>query len=239
MFPASPHARRRAIGLVLTVGLLLAAVTTVAAVDGRHDRPHPAVMAASPARSTSQPGAPTDPLAPVTPPPDVTVDSFDGAQLPVSRTAGPLHVEAGLASGFATTPRGAAFAALHLALRASPDAGPAVYRPTIAHQVAGDATAYLTVVEADYATDAAKAGVAPGQPLPSTAVPAGWRVDVFSATQPTTVHLLLGSTGSPLLVDVPVSLLLVGGDWQLLPPPSGRFTGSPVASPIGYASFSP
>jgi len=212
---AAPAPRRRRRSLLAVAALLLLGVAALGV--GWHHRHRTAAAA---------------------PPPDVTLAPFDGAQLPVSRSAGPFHTNGALVSGFAATPAGAAFAALHLSLRATPDAGPEVYRPTIQQHVAGDASAYLAVVERDYAAAAARAGVVPGQPvLPSTAVAAGWRIDGLSSTQPTTVHLLLGSAGSPLLIDVPVSLLFDGGDWRLLPPPTGRFTGSPVASPAGYTPF--
>lgn len=238
----APAPRRHRRGLLAVAALLLLGIVLLALGWHRHHRQ----SAATPSSTAPPPAAaqaaapPTDMPAAVTPPPDVTLAPFDGMQLPVSRTAGPLHADGPLVQGFAATARGAAFAALHLSLRATPDAGPDVYRPTIQQHVAGDAAAYLATVERDYSAAAARAGVLPGQPVqPSTAVAAGWRVDGLNTSQPTTVHLLLGSTGSPLLVDVPVSLLLDGGDWRLLPPPTGRFAGSPVAGPAGYTPFTP
>lgn len=74
-----------------------------------------------------------------------------GARLPVSPTVGPRTLDHGLARGFSHDAPGAAFAALHLSLRVTPEVGPDVYGPTLAAQVVGDDTVALrTIVDEEY-----------------------------------------------------------------------------------------
>ena len=60
-----------------------------------------------------------------------------GIGLPVSPHDLPRHSRNGLAWGFTDTPRGALLAAVNIAVRTAAQCGPAIYQPTIRHQVTG------------------------------------------------------------------------------------------------------
>ncbi len=171
---------------------------------------------------------------------DLTTMQFQGVTLPVSRTSGPFHVDQDLASGFAETPFGAALAALHISVRMDASTGPKIYRPTISQQTLGDTGALLAVVDQRYSAAAAAAGVTGGGPVPASG-PAGefkgYRVDGYSVTAPTTVHLLVAQPGTSALYDVPATVQWAGSDWKLLPPPGGQPSPSSVDSSVGYTAF--
>jgi len=247
MSGTTPSRGRRllsALGMLVAITLLVLVVH--ADVNHSHSKlagpvPAPTGPAIAPTATSASSTTPTDASTASAPPPAVTTfEPFEGAQLPVSAVAGPSSLSPTTGSGFAPTAAGAAFAALHLSIRAVPDVGPSVFVPTIQRQVAGDAMTYLSDVEAAYAAAAARRGVAAGQPIQlATAVATGWKLAGFGLSKPVTVHVLLGSTGSPLLIDVPVTVIHTDSDWKLLPPPTGSFTGSPVASAVGYTPYLP
>lgn len=222
----------------MLTALALSITAAVWLLGARHaEHRHTSVRPAAPSQSQAG-SAPTSSRPAVSPrTPAASSLILNGMRLPVSPQAGPRYVDGSLVAGFAASPAGAAYAALHLSLRANPDVGPAVYRPTINDQVIG-AAGYLVLVEQDYESTRLRRGIAEGQPLAGgNAVPIGWRIDAYEPDGPTTVHLLLGETGSPVLVDVPVSVVRDVNDWKLLAPATGRFTGSTVASRDGYSSF--
>jgi len=62
----------------------------------------------------------------------------------------------------------------------------------------------------------------------------GYRVDDYGVTRPVTVHVLVSTKANAVLVDVPVTVTWSGGDWKLIPPPGGMFSGTQLTSDTGY-----
>ena len=114
-------ARRRTRALVAAVAavvlIVVAVVGGLVATVGRRGNPAPAppsAITATAAQSAPQPG-PTPPVA-------LQWVTVLGAHLPAGAD-GPRDTSAGRARGFAHTPMGAVFAAAHISVRLSPQAG--------------------------------------------------------------------------------------------------------------------
>jgi len=230
--------RRRDRALATLAVLLIAAVATgILIATHRRTRKGAATPTRQPVPTSSSPSTSAAPSPGSAA--DLTTIQFQGATVPVSRSSGPFRITGDLASGFAETPLGAALAAVHISARVNPDAGPAVFRPTITAQTTGDPAAFLNNINDQYQADAGQAGVAPGAPV-SHGTPGevmGYKVDSYSVTGPTTVHLLASQPGTSLVVDIPVTVTWTGSDWKLIPPPGGSFSGSRVDSSAGYTTF--
>jgi len=136
---------------------------------------------------------------------------------------------------------GAVLAAAHISLRLSPQAGPAVFEPTLAEQVIGaDQAALRQHLEDDYTTARAQLGVPYGAPagqLYSTA--RGYRVSV--AGDSADVALLIegpGQSGS-VLIALSLHVRWVNGDWALVAPTGGDWnTAARVTTDSsGYTRF--
>ncbi len=228
---------------LIALAVLILAGTIAGILIATHSGSGPRTTAPSrqPGPATPPTGNPPNASAPATPgsPADMTTMQFQGATVPVSSSSGPFRIAGDLASGFAETPLGSALAAVHISARTNPDAGPAVFQPTISSQVVGDTAVFLSSVTSQYQADAAQAGVASGAPVthgtPGEVM--GYKIDGYSVTMPTTVHLLAGQPGTALLVDIPVTVTWTDGDWKLVQPPAGQFSGSRVTSSVGYTTF--
>ncbi|SNT65697.1 hypothetical protein SAMN05421812_12540 [Asanoa hainanensis] len=241
--------RTRAIGVVASTVLLAitAGVTgLVVALNGQTG----ATATGQGGPGTAGPGAlhvttePADP-APLSTAPSSTVawTTVAGAGVPVSATAGPADSAGGRARGFARTPFGAVLAAAHISVRLSPQAGPAVFEPTLRDQVVGpDAAALADRVEDDYQQARAQLGLPHGEPagrLYSTI--RGYQVDVESIDRPT-VRLLIegpGASGGSVLVSLVSELQWVDGDWALVAPADGDWSTetSVVTDGAGFKRF--
>lgn len=206
--------------------------TTTASPPGQPagTSPPPPPSTPQPAASpTSTAGQASDPL-----PDDLTFTEVAGVSLPVSDTAGPSQVAAGLARGFTHTQAGAALAAAHILVRVHPEVGADVFGPTLDHQVVGDAgdvqalaanvvDAYEQLLQqwpATYGQPAGRLYLAIG----------GYRVDSFSDTD-ATVALLIeipDNGGGSLLGATTVRMRWHQGDWALLAPAGGAFTDTSV-----------
>jgi hypothetical protein len=188
-------------------------------------------------------GPPSSPVSvAVVMPADTTWTTVAGVALPTSATAGPLHHDHGLASGFAHTPAGAVLAAVHLLVNTTPQVGPAVFEPTLRTQVVGrDAAAMRNAVEADYRSlGGDPAGGGPIGSLPATL--AGVRLAAFTdaAARVDVLTVAVDPTGTARFAATPVDLAWTGSDWALVAPPAGRWTGVVIAvTPAQAASYPP
>jgi hypothetical protein len=168
---------------------------------------------------------------------------FHGIQLPVSAHDGPHDTRGGMAQGFTDTPRGALLAAINIAVRTAALWGPAIYTPTITHQVTGPDAAVLLKADAeDYAQMQATAHVRAGQPAGrGYAVEAAYR---FAAWTPAgaTADIVTegpGTSGTAVLAVTRIEVLWQHGDWRVVAPPGGDWSNAaaPVSSLTGYTAF--
>ncbi|MGI5159213.1 hypothetical protein [Microbispora sp. CA-102843] len=96
----------------------------------------------------------------------ITWQDFHGVRLPLSDLDGPRVLDHDRAKGFSHTREGALLAALHIAIRASSQWGPAVFEPTITEQVVGpDADRLLEQARTQYEERRQEAGLPDGSPL--------------------------------------------------------------------------
>jgi hypothetical protein len=168
---------------------------------------------------------------------------FYGIQLPDSAEDGPRHVRHGLAWGFSDTPGGALVAAVNIGVRTAALWGPAIYRPTIHHEVTGPGTGALLSADAgDYAALRAAARVRPGRPAGrGYAVEAAFRFATYKRTDATVDVVTEGpGTGSAtVLVATRIELVWQRGDWRVVAPADGNWASSAnaVSSLTGYIAF--
>jgi hypothetical protein len=243
---AGRHRRpiRTIVATVAAAGLLTAGLWLAASDGGRAPMPtgsRPAVPAPPDvAGSVPLPATTTMPLVW---PADVWWTVVAGFHLPMSGQVGPARESAGRVWGFAHTPVGAVFAALHLVVRTSPQVGPAVWAPTLRDQVVGpDAAAYADAVAAGYEAARQRLRLPWGQPLePITATVAGVRVQNYTP-QGCDLQLLIEApdgAGTARAVTL-VRLSWTGGDWRLVAPPMGDWaTARSTASTHAAAGFTP
>jgi hypothetical protein len=194
-------------------------------------------------RNTAAPAA--APGAKVSQLPRVSLDGlrwhdFHGVELPSSLAAGPRDTSRGLASGYSDTPLGALLAALNIAVRANAQWGPAIFGPTILHQVTGpDAAALLAGCQSSYQQASQAAHITGGGPLGNAYVteqafrwvawsPAGATVDLVSAGP--------GSQGVTARAVTRVEVVWQDGDWRVVAPPGGDW-GNAAADLSSLAGF--
>ncbi len=169
--------------------------------------------------------------------------NFHGIELPVSPHDGPHHTRKGLAGGVTDTRRGALLAAVNIAVRTAAQWGPAVYQPTIRHQVTGpDAAALLRADTSDYAAMRAAAHVRAGQPAGrGYATEAAYRFLSYSPAGATVDIVAEGPGGGASTVTVATRIQVVWqhGDWRVVAPPGGDWGNSAAAisSLTGYTTF--
>lgn len=177
---------------------------------------------------------------------DVSWVPVAGMPLPVSFVDGPHCITLTTAGCFARSVRGAAFAAVHLVVRAFPFAGPGSFEPTIEDHVVGEhRSTLLRLTRQAYADAATAAGVDSGAPLP---VPAADAIAGYRVTSPTEPHagppdavqvgLLVRQTddgGAPSFTEFVVTMRWVGEDWRLEAPAWGdwRSVAHAVTTPGG------
>lgn len=159
--------------------------------------------------------------------------SLQGFEVPVSAQAGPRSAADGVAYGFADTAAGAVLAAANIVTRSSWECGPGVFGPTIEKQVTGaDAMNLLENTVSAYDQDASQ--------LPGLVYPrlAGYRVDDYTSGD-TMVSLVIGATGSggSMYSVTPVEVRWTDGDWRVVAPAGGTWSGSYVPSPSGFTPF--
>ncbi|MEV6922952.1 hypothetical protein AB0M46_00360 [Dactylosporangium sp. NPDC051485] len=233
-------ARRRTRALVAAVAAVALIVVTVAGVlvatVGRRGNPAPA-----PPSTTADTTTPAEPQPGPTSPAALQWVTVAGAHLPAGAD-GPRDTSGGRARGFTHTPMGAVFAAAHITVRLSPQAGPAVFEPTCREQVVGpDANRLLAAVDEEYQQLRAQFGAAPGEPagqLYSTVT--GFRIGAATADGVEVGLLIDGpSQSGPTRVALTVQMRWVGGDWALQAPSGGDWTTVAVLvqGTAGYTGF--
>jgi hypothetical protein len=154
---------------------------------------------------------------------DVVWVSVAGARLPVSRSAGPRDMSAGLARGFTYSDLGAVLAAAHVTLRLSPQVGPPVFEATLRDQVVGESTDALgQKLAEEYEQARVRLGVPYGEPAGRLyAVARGYQVRL--SDHEAEVRLLIEGPGvwQPVLIELTVRTRWSGSDWQVVAPAGG------------------
>lgn len=173
----------------------------------------------------------------------LTWTDFYGIQLPGSAHDGPQHTRHGLAWGFSDTPGGALVAAINIGVRTAALWGPAIYQPTIRHQVTGpDAGTLLAADASDYAALRDASQVRPGRPAGrGYAAEAAFRFVAYTPND-ATVDVVTegpGTGGATVLVATRIEVVWQHGDWRVLAPPGGDWADSAttVASLTGYTTL--
>jgi hypothetical protein len=237
-----------AVAAVLTTMVLASALSTRLGDRGPDGSGAPTAPA-GPVEGV-EPPAPADTQLPSAGPAalgDVSWTSTCGVPLPVSQRYGPQRRDSEKVSGFARTPEGAVLAAMHLAVRTSPQAGPDMFVLTLAQQVTGpDAAAFTEQVHTGYEQLHQRSAVPYGQPLcPIYGRFAGFALDSHSDTA-ASLRLLIeapGPDGLPQLASALVQLSWIDGDWRLVAPPTGDWsrvrTLLPAPAANGYTPLTP
>ncbi|HVT70457.1 MAG TPA: hypothetical protein VHF26_22115 [Trebonia sp.] len=241
---------RIALSITAIVAIAVAATVTVRLLAAAPAQPHAARSPAQPAsrqsRAAAAPPAPAVPSSEgdarqpsAAPAPDLSglrwVSYQGGYEVPVSDSAGPRSAMARLASGFADTPAGALVAAANIVTRTAWQMGPDVFGPTIEKQVTGpDAMALLQNDTATYDQDSSQIPEISAYPQLIAYAPVAYTPGdaVFA--------LVAGVTGpgGAALYDVSTAeVRWIDGDWRLVAPADGTWTGSYIPSPDGYTLF--
>jgi hypothetical protein len=240
--------RRRRLAAFLAIALFLiaaAAAHATGAHTGHGDtapgaRPNPSAVHHRPFNHDHHPNAARHEAALGT---GLNWTDFHGIELPISAQDGPRHLRNGLAWGFTDTPNGALLAAVNIVVRTAAMWGPAIYQPTIRHQVTGPGSAALLAADvSDYAAMRAAANVRPGQPVGrGYAAEAGFR---FAAYTPAgaTVDVVTegpGTGGSTVLVATRIEVVWLRGDWRVVAPTGGDWAhaATVISSLTGYTTF--
>ena len=231
--------------------VLAAAVAATAAVAAMlyQRAPGGAAGPAPAARPSSTPAAqpsarlPAVPSRPAVSVAGVRMANFHGVMLPVSAADGPRDRHRGLSSGYSDTPLGAVLAAVNIAVRATPQFGPRIFRPTIARQVTGpDTPALLASCASAYDQAARAANVGYGQPLGRVFVAeAGFRLVAWTPAQ-ATVDIAStgpGPQGMTVRAATRVGLEWLAGDWRVVAPPGGDWAAAAAELPSldGFTRF--
>jgi hypothetical protein len=223
---------RNKIFITVTAAAILACIIAAVLPRGGGDR------AGTPARSQQIPSSSAAVESPVTPVADVAGLRWrndHGYLLPVSAQAGPHVVRDGLASGFADTPLGALVAMINIAVRTAWEFGPAVFQPTIEHQVTGPYASEMLSLDLD-AYGQGSTQIA-GQ---SYARMVGYQWAGYTATDATADLAEEGSAGgATVYVAVQIQAQWVNGDWLIVAPPGGDWanTATQIGSLNGYLAF--
>ena len=226
---------------VVCGGLLFGSQPPSGPDNGTQPGPGGAAHQPAPAAGPPATGAPTtDTGAAAGLPADLRYIEVAGVPLPVSASAGPRDIGAGLARGFTETPAGAVLAAAHILARLHPQVGADVFAPTLATQVVGpDTEALAANVERGYGLLLESWPVAYGQPagrLDFTI--AGYLLDSYRDGEAYVRLLLAVEAERPLLGATGLTMRWQGGDWVLVAPPGGVFaTTTLVDDPAGFTPW--
>lgn len=258
--PQAPHRRPTRFELVMAVVALALVAGGVWLLFGPQHRPHPATTATTRPALSAGPGrssirGTTSPRRVVQGGVDlsgVAWRDFHGVRLPYSSANGPAVTHGDRAWGFADTPGGAVFAAVHIGVRANAQWGPDIYGPTVAGQVDGpDKAALEDQLDSAYAQLADGTGDSSGGPVGRAyAVEEGFRVESFTPDAATVdvVTAGPGNDGTTVRAATRIQLIWRGsdrpgsgqrGDWRVLAPPGGDWGASAhvITSLDGYQSF--
>jgi hypothetical protein len=237
--------RRRLVFLLMAALVIFASAAAHQAHPHQDHRKHPA-----PARTTPRATPTTHAAAPrprrsrnAAARPELTWTDFHGIELPASSQDGPRHTRNGLVWGFTDTRTGALMAAVNITVRTAAQRGPAIYRPTICHEVTGpDAALLLSNDTSDYAALRAADHVRPGQPAGrGYATEAAYRF-VSWAPKSATVDIVTegpGSGSGTVLAVTQIQVTWLHGDWHVVAPADGNWASSATtaSSLSGYTTF--
>ncbi len=172
--------------------------------------------------------------------PPLNWTNFHGIELPTSTAAGPRYTRNGLAIGFAHSQTGALLAAINIAVRTAAQWGPAIFRPTITHQVTGPNSAALLRADTNaYAQLHGTSRTTDGHPASNThAVERAYRFVAYAPASAivNVVTVGPGANGTPVLVMSRLHVVWLHGDWRLVAPPEGDWANAATAisSLAGY-----
>jgi hypothetical protein len=172
---------------------------------------------ASAGPGASSPAVALPTALPTRPPADVSWQLAGQNSVPVSETAGPRSVDAGVASGYAHTPEGALVAAAQLAARSALSAGKKSWEPTVERQFvpSADRDRLLAALRSAPAQSAD-----PGELSPL----AGY---IYQAYTPETAVIGLvyraPGSGTTAYHVVTTTMQWRDGDWQMVAPPGGSW----------------
>ncbi|GAA1026160.1 hypothetical protein GCM10009557_02860 [Virgisporangium ochraceum] len=233
---AGRHRKRNRTGTIIVLAAITVAMvagTIAVACLSRNQEPeppkrNPTTAKAEPAPDPEQEHEQEPEATAFTWPTDLTWERVAGIDLPASKEHGPRNRNLGRSAAFAQSPPGAVLAALHLIVRTSYQAGPAVWEPTLRDQVVGpDAVAYAEEVRADH-----RAALRRGDKADRIyAAIAGIRLDSYRPEAASMRVLIEAPTGTgtaraAALVQVAWS----DNDWRLVAPPHGDW--STVRTPV-------
>jgi hypothetical protein len=242
--------RRRRIATALAIAFLLLVAAAAAHATGAHAghgttapaaKPHTLATRARPVHWHRHLGAGPHQASLFTA--GLSWTDFHGIELPVSAHDGPRHMRNGLAWGFNDTRSGALLAAVNIVVRTAAFWGPAIYQPTIRHQVTGpDAAALLAGDASGYAAMAAAAHVRPGRPIGhGYAVEAGFRFIAYTPSGAAIDVVTEGPEpgGSTVIVTTRIETVWRHGDWRVVAPPGGNWAhaATVISSLTGYMVF--
>lgn len=214
--PRPPWTRPGFIASAVLLVLVLAGAVAVVTLSGDDpDAPQSAATSAAPTGAQGNAPAPANTAIPTQAPADVTWQLSGVNPVPVSASAGPRHITATTAAGFARTPTGALVAAAQIIGHTATD--PKVAETTIAQQwVAGpDRDKALAMVREE-----AKATPTPGKtrtPLQVT----GFRYVSYAADN-AVVSVVYRVNAS--LAAMTVTMRWIDDDWRMVPPAGGNWS---------------
>ncbi|GII56100.1 hypothetical protein Pth03_44890 [Planotetraspora thailandica] len=173
----------------------------------------------------------------------ITWQDFHGVRLPLSDIDGPRVLDHDRAQGFSHTQQGALLAALHIAVRANSQWGPAVFEPTITEQVTGpDADRLLEQARTTYEQNRQEAGLPPGSPLGKAYVDEeAYRWQSYTPDAATVDLVSAGPDprGTTVRARTRVQVVWRDGDWRVVAPLDGDWgkMAAPLTSLDGYTLF--
>lgn len=244
--PAIAQRRARRLGVAVTGAVILTIVIVAALVLSQGGHPaagrRPGGGTRPKASATSTPVATGPSVIPVVNLGGLTWADFHGIELPASAQDGPANTSGGLASGFTDSPRGALLAAVNIGVRTAWQWGPAIFTPTIDHQVTGpDTSALLQAQQSAYTQ--AQAGPSP-ENIPvqrAYAVEEAFRFDGYTPGDATVdvVSAGPGDNGTTVRAATRIEVEWISGDWRVVAPPGGDWGNAaiPVTSLSGYTIF--
>jgi hypothetical protein len=223
---------RNRIFAVVAALAVLAGIT--ATIMSRGGPARPAARVWSPQASPSSAAAGTPVTTPVTDLSGLRWVNDQGYLLPESAQAGPHAVSGGLASGFADTPLGALVAMINIAARTAWELGPAVFQPTIEHQVTGPYAGEMLSLDLD------AYGNGTGQASGPYARMAGFQWAGYTPADATADLAEEGpADGTVIYAAIQVQAQWINGDWRIVAPPGGDWADSAtqIGSLNGYLTF--
>lgn len=215
--PQSPWTRPGFVAAAVALLLIVVAALCMAFSMGDEEpkdeaggRATPAASEAAPVPSRSLPG--NQPTALPTSAPPASWQLFGQTALPYSSTVGPARSDRTGASGFARTPTGALFAAVHLSTRAGASAGRESWHPTVTRQYVpgADRDVLLNGLELE--------PVLPDSPGELSEV-FGFRYLTYEPSK--AVLEVIWNAGADVMVATVLTVVWRDGDWQMLAPPGG------------------